>query len=709
MNISLLRTTSRYLKLLEKLGILTVEDLLKYYPRAYEDRSWIRRFEEIDLKETNVVQGKIVSLENVMTKNRRRLVKGVIEESEGMAKEKRQGQTLWEQSGSDPVIIKKEKMTAEMVWFNQPYIARMLAVGEEVLLSGRVKYDYGRFIFQSPTFEKIREEQIHTGRIIPIYHETEGLSSDWLREKIKIIFPLIKKLRDFLPVDLLKEENLIDLQKAVMEIHFPSTREKLEQAKKRLAFEELFLLQLVALQRKKLYQKKAEKLGKAIPFRVELIKNFIQQLPFQLTNAQKITTYQIFKDMEKPYPMLRLLQGEVGSGKTVVAEIVSLHTIYSGYQVAWLAPTETLARQHYEKIKPQMLKLRIKVVLLIGSTGMKEKQEIYAELNQGATHWVIGTHALLEEKVGFKNLGLVMVDEQHRFGVEQRNRLATYGCPHVLQMTATPIPRTLALVLYGDKDLSVIDELPVGRKKIITKVVSPAKRRQAYGFMESEVGKGRQVYVVCPRIEKAEAQNLEQIQDSKRNDWAEVRAAKEEYRKLQEEIFPRLRVGLLHGRMKSKEKEETMHDFRVGKIQILVSTAVIEVGIDVPNATIMLIEGVDRFGLAQLHQFRGRVGRSDLQSYCFLFTDSESGLVRQRLGALEKYSSGFKLAEIDLKLRGPGEVYGTRQSGIPDLKMASLADALMINRARVQAEKILEEDLMLDKYPELKERLGKIK
>ncbi len=429
-----------------------------------------------------------------------------------------------------------------------------------------------------------------------------------------------------------------------------------------------------------------------MPVDWELTKSFTSSLPWSLTKAQKKAIYEIINDLARPFPMSRLLEGDTGSGKTVVAAAAVLHAIKTGFQVCLLAPTEILARQHFKTFSKLLGKFEIKPEILVGAMTDKEKNAVIQKLKTGEIKFIIGTHALLQNSVSFKNLGLAVIDEQHRFGVRQREILKSYGSPHILSLTATPIPRTLALILYGDQDLSVLDEMPEGRQKVLTRIVPEEKRQKAYKWIGGEVLQGRQAFIIFPLIEESPE--------------LEIKAAVQEFIRLKEEIFPRLKLGLLHGQMPTIEKAEIMNSFSAGEIQILVSTAVVEVGVDVPNATIMMIEGAERFGLAQLHQFRGRVGRSDQKSYCFLFPTLQNPQIFQRLHALEKYNSGFRLAEIDLQLRGPGAVYGTAQSGIPDLKMANLTDSITIKEARETAEMIIEKDPELKTYDALRAKIA---
>ncbi|MBA4336806.1 DNA helicase RecG [bacterium] len=663
-----LRTTTRHLNKLESLGIKTAGDLLINFPRTYNDRSDVTSIANLSLTEVNTVRGIITHIFSKKTRNGKLMT---------MAK-------LTDETG-----------TAGIIWFNQPYIKRMLFNGTEVVMMGKAKMSFGNITLQSPTFELQKEEQIHSERIVPVYHETEGINSKWIREKIKpLIDEWTKYFKDYLPTEIVEKNKFLTLGEAIKNIHFPENEELLNKARERLGFDELFILQLRALQKKWQWQQVTSADNISIPQNIELIKEFLSKLPFELTGAQKKTLYEILLDMEKPYPMSRLVQGDVGSGKTIVAVAAILNTVKAGFQIALMAPTEILAKQHYSSIYKFLLPYGFNIQFISGSTTESQKKEIVGQMKKGTVDIVIGTHALIQENIGFKKLGLAIVDEQHRFGVKQRSVLKSFGSPHLLSLSATPIPRTLAMTLYGDQDLSVIDEMPKGRQEIITRLIPENKRIDAYRWIEDQVKKGRQVFVICPLIDES--------------DTLGVKSVTQEYAHLKENIFPHHEIGLLHGKLKSNEKSKIMEDFSANKISILVSTSVVEVGIDVPNATIMLIEGAERFGLSQLHQFRGRVGRGEHQSYCFLFTGSQSQEANQRLASMVKYSSGFKLAEIDLALRGPGEIYGVKQSGIPDLKLASLTDSISIEKARMEANAIIEVDPELENYPRLKEKINQL-
>ncbi|MFH0838347.1 MAG: ATP-dependent DNA helicase RecG [Patescibacteria group bacterium] len=648
-----LSTKKEYIRALSEIGLNTVEDLLLYFPRAYEDLSEFKGLHEAKDGEVITTKGFLQGIKLIPTKNRKmKLVKAM----------------FYDQAGYE----------SEAVWFNQPHLLRTLPMDREVVVSGKVQWSYGKITLQSPVVEKSKEVQIHAGTTVPIYPQHDVITSKWLREKIYPLLYLAKELPEMLPWEILEEEKLMPKALAVQEIHFPGSREKLEAARDRLGYEELFLLQLRSLRAKKEWRdSRLEEAGGGMPMDPEYVKQFFATLPFIPTNAQKIVIYEILKDMEKPYPMMRLLEGDVGSGKTVVAVMAALQAVKHGYQVAIMAPTEVLARQHLISLTKFLESYpQINVQLLVGALKTAEKNQVLDAVANGQVQIVVGTHALIQEGVNFDNLGLVIVDEQHRFGVKQREVLFKHGSPHVLNMTATPIPRTLALVAYGDHDLSVINEMPPGRMPIETKVVPPEHRQSVYRFVEGRVQKGEQVYVICPLIDESDVLD-------------EVKSVKKEFEHLQT-VFPKFKVGLLHGKMKSDEKDAVMTAFKANEIQVLVSTSVIEVGVDVPNATIMLIEGAERFGLSQLHQFRGRVGRGKVQSYCFLYTNSGAENTVARLKAMTDHTDGFMLAEIDMRLRGPGEVYGVRQSGMPDLKIANLMNGILLDRVRKAAESFLE-------------------
>jgi len=687
------RVGPAFQKKLKRMGINTVRDLLFHFPHRYEDFSKLTKISEVKLNETVCIRGKILEIENIRTWKKRMFL--------------------------TKAIIQDETAAIKVTWFNQPYLTKTLKKGDFITLVGKTSLGKEGIYLASPAYEKLSSEieSIHTGRIIPIYPETEGLSSRWLRYILRpVLLGFAKKAIDPLPEKIIKSNNLLPFRKAIWQVHFPDSLELAQKAQERFSFEEVFFISLFALREKFIISREK---SLAIPINLPIIQDFVKGLPFKLTDAQRKSSWQILKDIEKPRPMNRLLEGDVGSGKTVVATMAALNVARAGYQVAIMAPTEILAKQHFQGVAKLLENFKLSIALLTGkedkirSKKLKNevleisRQRLLKRTGEGEIDILIGTHALIEDKVRFGNLALVVVDEQHRFGVEQRARLCqeknskTRLIPHLLSMTATPIPRTLALSIYGDLDLSLLDELPKGRKKIITKVISPEKREETYQFIRKEVKKGRQVFVICPRIEPPNGEKKE----SDVTRWTEAKAVKKEYEKLSKTIFPDLKVGMLHGKMKSKEKEKIMKDFKNKKIDILVSTSVVEVGIDIPNASVMMIEGTERFGLAQLHQFRGRVGRSKYQSYCFLFSDSPATKTKARLKALLTSKNSFELAEKDLKIRGPGDFFGQRQWGIPDIAMNSLTNIFLVEKTRQAAKEILEEDPNLKKYPLLKERI----
>lgn len=663
---SVLNTTPTKLKLLHAMGLKTVEDLLFHYPFRYEDKSRITAINMFHLQELNNSVGMLSAIKNETTKYGKKIQKAVFTDQEG---------------GS-----------IECVWFNQPYLAQQWNRPQQVLISGKVKMNNGRMSFQAPTIEKANQQALHTGNIVPIYHETEGISSKWLREKIRSVIHYAQHVEEVIPDELRESMQFPKRSQAIVSVHFPESSETLDQAKKMLAFEELFLLQLGALQQKQAW---ADQEGAvALSLDAELIKSFQSTLPFDLTDAQKICLYQILKDCEKPQPMLRLLQGDVGSGKTVVSAMAMLPFLKAGYQCVVMSPTEILTKQHFSTLRK--LLPDYETALLIGSLTKKEKDELQGRISKGEIPLIVGTHALIQEAVSVPRLAFGVIDEQHRFGVHQRAELVKKSegpIPHLLMMSATPIPRTLALTIYGDQELSIIDQMPPGRKPIITKVVHPKARRQANLFIDDQIEKGRQVFVICPLIEESEK--------------LEAKSVLEEYERLQHDDFPHRRIAFLHGKMKPTEKDKIMEEFKDKQYDILVSTSVIEVGIDIPNATMMVIEGAERFGLSQLHQFRGRVGRNDMQSYCFLYTTKQEQGSSRRLQAMAEHTDGFRLAEIDLELRGPGEVYGLKQSGLPDLKMASIMDGRTIALAREKAQELLDNEGGLDRFPSLQEQVDR--
>ncbi len=669
-----LKTTQPFIDSLSSMGIRTVEALLLNVPRAYEDLSHVVRLLDAPLNEKVTVRGTIHALKLVRTRTKKVLVQARFRDDDGT--------------------------TAQVVWFNQPHIMRMLSEGQMVTLTGKIIEDGYKLSLQSPQFEDAsKPQQLHAGRIVAVYAQSDQITSRWLREKISHVSDVFSSIPETLPKELLQEEGLVTRAVALRELHLPTTPESLEAARKRMSFEEMYRVQIEALERKKLWQ--GEKQSRlVIPMDVELVKAFFASLQFTPTPGQKIAIYEILKDMEQDRPMSRLLEGDVGSGKTLVAVTVIASVLAQRGQSALMVPTEVLARQHAATIARTLMTYHSylqkkaykekgikadhltllpapRVGLLTGSLSFSESSALKRDLAAGLIDVLIGTHALIEESVKFRDLKLVIIDEQHRFGVAQRRALAEKGNPHVLSMTATPIPRTLALTAYGDHDLSVLLEKPGQRKRIITKVVSPKERRTVDLFIDAQIAAGKQVYVICPLIS-----------ESKADEMAEIKNVEQELQRLIQE-FPSRRIEQLHGKMYSEEKASVMQRFKDRAFDILVSTSVIEVGIDVPNAVIIVIEGAERFGLSQLHQFRGRVGRSDDQSYCYLFTTTQEQARSERLKAMEDHDSGFLLAEIDLKLRGPGEVFGLRQSGIPEIRFGGLMNVELVLRARKAAERFL--------------------
>lgn len=660
-------------KSLNKLGLETVEDLLFYFPFRYDDFSQIIPIEKIESGMSVSIQGEIEIIENKRSfKQKKNLTEALISDETG---------------------------TIKIIWFNQPYISQNLKAGDKVSLAGKVTESYGQLTLISPQYEKDwGKNKIHTQGLIPIYHLRAGITQKQLRFLIDQCLEARENIQEWLPVSVTKEIGLVSLKEAIKQIHFPESQEKVKAAHLRLGFSELFLRQMQSQTiKQELQTKKAYK----IEFQEELSKKFVASLDFNLTNSQKNSAWEILQDINKVQPMSRLLEGDVGSGKTIVAVMVLLNTAANHKQSALMAPTEILAYQHYQNIDKLLNGFNIKLALITGKLNEanfdlpKSKKEARQTIINEA-EIIIGTHALIQN-YNIDNLALVIVDEQHRFGVKQRQRLQQSGgnlTPHFLSMTATPIPRSLALSIYGDLDISLITELPQGRKTTITQIISEEQRPSVYNFIKQEIDQGRQAFVICPLIDES--------------DKLGVRSAKAELKHLTE-IFPSLTIGLIHGQIKSQEKEKIMSDFADNKIKILIATAVVEVGVDVPNASIMLIEGAERFGLSQLHQFRGRIGRDKYQSYCFLLStnDEQSSQAAQRFKALIKYHDGLSISEIDLKLRGAGDLYGVDQSGFPELKIASLFDYYLIKKAKEVAERIIKNNPDLSRYPLLKEKLNK--
>jgi ATP-dependent DNA helicase RecG len=655
---------SELAKKLAVVGIHSVNDLIEYFPRRYDDYSNISLVKSLRPGRVTI-KAKISSV---------------------VGRYVRRGIHITEAIASD------NSASVRLVWFNQPYRAGAIKQGQDYFIAGEYALRRNRFSIANPSVELVSDFPINSARVIPVYRETKGLKSNQIRKLIREALGVVNELPEHLPNWLLKDHRLLGYPTAVSEIHFPSSDKALDLAKKRLGFEEIFELSLAALLNK---QEFSHEESISIAFNEKLAKTFVDKLPFKLTNAQRKVVWQIYQDMQQAQPMNRLVEGDVGSGKTVVAAMAALMVIEQGYQVAFMAPTEILARQHAETLHRllQGVGYGEQLGLLLGSLKPAQKKTVQKNIASGEARLIVGTHALIAEKVDIHKLGLIVVDEQHRFGVNQRKKLQAKAghMPHVLHMTATPIPRSLALTLYGELDVSILDEMPPGRQAIKTKICSPISKEKLYLEIDKELASGRQMFVVCPLISESEKSS--------------GLSAEETHKNLSEKNFKHRRVGLLHGRMKAEEKEQVMADFLAHKYDILVSTTVIEVGVDVPNATVMMIIGAERFGLAQIHQLRGRVGRGYHQSYCFLMLgDIKSPL--QRLKALETMTDGFKLAELDLQLRGPGAIYGTIQHGALDLRIANLSDIKLIVAARKTAQEFIEKGEKLETYSHLMRRVA---
>ncbi len=647
---------------LKKLHLETLRDVLYYFPRRYDDYSQLKTINRIKFGETLTVIGVIQNVsERELKAGSQRGVKSITE-----------------------AVIVDGTGSLRLTWFNQPYLQKQLLVGNQIVVSGKVDSYLGRLVMNSPDWEPIEVENLHTNRIVPVYPLKTDVSQKWLR---RIIFQTVNhwatKVDDFLPADIVKDAELVNLSTALKQIHFPDNQDQLNSARTRLSFDEIFLLQMGVRQQKRDWQSSPARVFSVLD---EWMQSRIKDLPFQLTNAQNKSFIEIRSDLAGGKPMNRLLQGDVGSGKTILAALAAEIIAKGDAQSALLSPTSILAEQHFQTMikflcfdegKSSIRKDEIQ--LLTGDVPEKEKEILRNKLKSGEVKLIVGTHALLEDPIEFKNLQLAIIDEQHRFGVEQRAKLRLKGNNlHLLVMTATPIPRSLALTVYGDLDLSVLDELPAGRQTIETHLLLPAERERAYQLVKSTVEKKQQVFIIYPLIEKGD------------ND--EVKAAVAEYERLSSDVFPNLNVGLLHGKVKPEEKTQVMDAFRKNEIQILVSTSVVEVGVDIPNATLMLVEGANHFGLAQLHQFRGRIGRGTEKSICLLIPDTEDSMENERLLAMTQTNDGFVLAEKDLAQRGPGDFMGYRQSGFSDLRLASIMDLKTIEKARKYAEMVFDKD-----------------
>ena len=650
---------------LGRLDIETLEDLIYHFPFRYDDFSKVEKIKDVKSGDVISIIGSVWQIKNIRT---------------------RSGKFITTATVAD------ESSTCEVIWFNQPYLTKTIKPGTPISLSGKAQIEGVKLKLLSPSYEILQTPQrsqalsdnIHTGTLVPVYPETEGVTSKWLRSKIKAhIENYIKQTEDFIPKDILKNQGLSNIQSALTKIHFPKNYKEVDSAQKRLSFDEIFQIQLISQIRKRDWQK--NKKSQKIKIERKKVEELIKSLPFKLTNSQSRATEEILSDLRKEIPANRLLEGDVGSGKTIVAAIAAYCVLVNDLEVLLAAPTEILAFQHQKTLEEVLSPFGIKVGIWTGSK--KESAQI-----------TCGTHALLSTFKPKKQVGMVIVDEQHRFGVAQRAKLflgeGKKLTPHLLTMTATPIPRTLALTLHGDLDLSVLSEMPKGRLKISTFVVPNFKRSDAYKFVEKEIKKGRQAFILTPFVEPSET-------------MTSVKSAVIEFEKLKKTFSKKIKLGLLHGRLKSKEKQAIIEKFKNKKIDILVTTPVVEVGIDIPNASVMLIESAERFGLAQLHQLRGRVGRGEHKSYCLLFTDSKSEQSQKRLKSMEKIYVGFELAEIDLKMRGPGEVFGLKQSGFTTLKLADIMDSKLLSSAQQEAKELLKKDKDLKKHSLLKEKLEK--
>lgn len=703
---------------LRQAGLETVSDILLFLPRKHEDFTNVTPIAELQ-------PGKVTIRARCQQISTRPVRRGL---------------------RLTTAVLADDTSKLNAIWFNQPYRVQQLGGSDEwFYFSGTFEYNYGRYQLTNPTAELAKELPVQADRLLPVYHAVRGLKSQTVRKVIEQLRPLMSVLPETLPPSVVKSEKLLDRAAAISAMHFPRDEREVEQARQRLAFEELFELVLASQLNKIDNQKLA---GFAIPFEKSVVQDFVKKLPFALTSAQRRAAWDILQDFENARPMNRLLQGDVGSGKTVVAGLAARQAASAGYQTALMAPTEILARQHAQTLSKLLEPFGVTVGLLIGSVKGKSRQTLYQQIANGAVDVVVGTHALIQDKVEFHRLGFVIIDEQHRFGVEQRQRLlmkvkderleagvldtlssplclarepgaarpvsrdepavivtgsesvssapsdskkpSVAAMPHLLAMTATPIPRSLALTVYGELDVSVLDELPRGRRPILTKIISPPSREAAYTAIDQQIAQGRQVYVVCSLIT-----------DSDSSDRKSVEA---EYKRLKNSIFGRRRIAMLHGKMAASEKDQIMQAFKDQRYDILVSTTVIEVGVDVPNATIMMIEDADQFGLAQLHQLRGRVGRGQHQSFCYLMM-STNNKPSQRLREIEKSNDGFHLAEVDMSLRGPGEIYGRMQHGALNLQIATLADTQLIARAQKAAKRFIDSGESLSKYPTLEARV----
>jgi len=649
-------------QLLAKLGLFTIEDLLYFFPHRYDDFSKLKLIKDLSFGEEVTILAWVKNVNKFATRNKnRKIIQAVVSDNTG---------------------------SIQLMWFNQEYHLQSLRKNTFLSISGKIEQYMGRLVMYHPDYEKVDQEQLHTKRIVPVYALTTGMSQKILRRTMfNVVNEWSDKVPDFLTAYILEDAKLIKLPTALKEIHFPESSETLINARSRLSFDEIFLLQLGVLRQKLEWDRHV---GRIFSVENERLIEQIKQLPFKLTHAQMKVLEEMRRDLTSGHSMNRLLQGDVGSGKTIIAALAISIVTNSSAQTVVMAPTSILAEQHYTTLRkflshPDLPHPALKddqIRLLIGDTPGKEREEILTGLADGSIKLVVGTHALIEGPVKFKDLQLAVIDEQHRFGVSQRAALREKGeNPHLLVMTATPIPRSLALTIYGDLEVSVLDELPPGRLSVETHILYPLERERVYSLIRTQVENGHQAFIIYPLVEQGEREgNI---------------AAVEEQKRLQSEVFPKLKVGLLHGRLRPEEKEQVMRQFRNREFDILVSTSVVEVGVDIPNATVMVVESANRFGLAQLHQFRGRVGRRSDKAYCLLIPESSEDADNKRLRAMESTNDGFELAEYDLNHRGPGEFLGTRQSGYLKLRLASITDVKLIERAQYYAQQVLKNDPLL--------------
>lgn len=660
---------SAYAARLERVGVRTVGELLRYFPRRYDDLRNVQGLSELlasgslPAGRTLTVQAPVRSVKLRRLKGRRSLV---------------------------TAVLGTERANLEAVWFNQPYLAESLREGREYLFVGKLRAGRYGTKLQSPAVErrKLLGNQTHTARLVPVYPETEGLSSRWLRFKIRPLMAAAEELLEPLPEQVRERAGLLPLAEAIRQIHFPDDEERARLARRRFDFEHVFYRQLITQRRRQRWREEAR--APRVPADATVTRRFLKGLPWQLTDGQRQALGEILADLDQERPMLRLLQGDVGSGKTAVAAAAAYQAVVAGLQAAVMVPTEVLARQHAKTLAGWLAPHGIRVDSLFGGDPEERKTAVRRRIKTGEAQVVVGTHALIQQDVSWQHLGLAVVDEQHRFGVEQRAKLRGDGtAPHLLSLTATPIPRTLALVAYGDQDLSIIGTRPAGRRPVATAVVPPGGQGDAFAAARKEIARGRQAFVLYPVI--ADSQTG-------------LKAAEEEYERLATKVFEGFRTALLHGRMPTDEKVRTMESFERGETDVLVSTSVVEVGVDVPNASVMIIEEAQQFGLAQLHQLRGRVGRGPYRSFCYLMPGDGSAVQNERLRAMERTDSGFELAEIDLELRGPGEVLGTKQSGY-EVSATGLTDADLLKAARDAAAELLADDPRLTSLPRLRDRV----